>query len=378
MTHLTKETQPATVEFIVQTNTVNCSGDWTLAKIGQLDQQREFSWPTVPNIIFNGKAIQTMDTAGAWLLFRIYHALEQTGQIITLQEFKAEHINLLNLITHYATALQSSPSPSPHFSFLEQIGKTTYHQWFQLIHFLAFIGETFIVLLRSVWSPSRIRWNALFANFHTAGLNALPIIGLMSFLMGVVLAYQGGTQLSLYGANIFIVDLVGITLLRELAPLLTAILVAGRSGSAYTAQIGTMQVTEEIDALQTLGIAPMELLVLPKLLALLILMPLLSAFADIVGILGGMLIAKLSLGVSISDFLDRFPEAVSVTHYLIGISKAPIFAAVIAIVGCYQGFQVKGGAEMVGKRVTTSVVQAIFLVIIVDAVFSILFNLLGI
>ncbi|OAD19402.1 ABC transporter, permease protein [Candidatus Thiomargarita nelsonii] len=201
---------------------------------------------------------------------------------------------------------------------------------------------------------------------------------MLAFLTGVVLAYQGGSQLSQYGANIFIVDLVGITLLRELAPLLTAIIVAGRSGAAYTAQIGTMRVTDEIDALRTLGIAPMELLVLPKLLALIILMPLLSAFADIVGILGGMLIANFSFGVSVTDFLDRLPEAVSLTNYLVGIGKAPVFAAIIALVGCYQGFQVSGGADSVGKQVTVSVVHAIFLVIVVDALFSILFNWLGI
>lgn len=374
---MNKDTQPATLELITPTKTIHCSGDWTLAGIQQLERQLKFPRLPVSAIIIDGSAIRSMDTAGAWLLFRTYHILEQTEQAVILQGFKKENADLLDLITHYATTLQPI-SPSPSIAFLEQIGRKSYHQLIQLIHFLAFIGETFIVLWRSLLSPSRIRWAALFANLHSAGLSALPIIGLMAFLMGVVLAYQGGTQLSTYGANIFIVDLVGITLLRELAPLLTAILVAGRSGSAYTAQIGTMQVTQEIDALQTLGIAPMELLVIPKLLALILLMPLLSAFADVLGVVGGMLIAKVSLGVSVTDFLDRFPQAVSLTHYLIGIGKAPIFAAVIAIVGCYQGFQVKGGAEVVGERVTTSVVQAIFLVIVVDAVFSILFNLLGI
>ena len=374
---MSEETQPATLEFITQTNTIHCGGDWTLAGIKQLHQQLESSgWP-IATIIIDGSAIRIMDTAGAWLLFRTYHNGKQSGQSFVLQGFKKENADLLELITHYATTQQPT-STSPSITLLEKIGRETYHQFVQLIDFLAFIGETFIVLLRSLLSPSQLRWAALFTNLHSAGLSALPIIGLMAFLMGVVLAYQGGTQLSTYGANIFIVDLVGITLLRELAPLLTAILVAGRSGSAYTAQIGTMRVTQEIDALQTLGIAPLELLVIPKLLALIILMPLLSAFADVLGVLGGMLIAKVSLGVNVTDFLERFPQAVSLTHYLIGIGKAPVFAAVIAIVGCYQGFQVKGGAEVVGQRVTTSVVQAIFLVIIVDAVFSILFNLLGI
>jgi phospholipid/cholesterol/gamma-HCH transport system permease protein len=248
-----------------------------------------------------------------------------------------------------------------------------------MIDFLAFIGETFVILFRAILSPSHIRWKALFSNLHSGGLTALPIVGLLIFLTGIVLTYQGGSQLSTYGANIFIVDLVGITMLREMAPLLTAIIVAGRSGSAYTAQIGTMHITEEIDALRTMGIAPMELLVLPKLLALMIAMPLLCVYADIVGIFGSMLVATTSFDVSMGDYLARFPESVSLTNYLIGIGKAPVFAAVIALVGCYQGFQVKsGGADVVGKQVTISVVQSIFLVIVVDAIFSVLFSLMGI
>jgi len=353
-------------------DTVRCSGNWTLDGISTLERPLEkFSWPQA--IIFDGSAIETMDSAGAWLLFRTQQALEKAGHSVILQGFR--HTDLLHLVKKYA--VQSTTPPSSH-NVLEKIGRNTCQAFNNLIDFLAFVGESFVVLLRALLSPSRIRWQALFANLYSAGFTALPIIGLLAFLTGVVLAYQGGSQLSQYGANIFIVDLVGITLLRELAPLLTAIIVAGRSGAAYTAQIGTMRVTNEIDALRTLGIAPMELLVLPKLLALIILMPLLSAFADIVGILGGMLIANFSFGVSVTDFLDRLPEAVSLTNYLVGIGKAPVFAAIIALVGCYQGFQVSGGADSVGKQVTVSVVQAIFLVIVVDALFSILFNWLGI
>ncbi|KHD09262.1 membrane protein [Candidatus Thiomargarita nelsonii] len=360
----------ATLEL--SADTVRCSGNWTLNGISTLERQLEkFSWPQA--IIFDGSAIQAMDSAGAWLLFRTQQALEKAGHSVVLQGFR--HTDLLHLVKKYA--VQSTTPPSSH-NVLEKIGRNTCQAFNNLIDFLAFVGESFVVLLRALLSPSRIRWQALFANLYSAGFTALPIIGLLAFLTGVVLAYQGGSQLSQYGANIFIVDLVGITLLRELAPLLTAIIVAGRSGAAYTAQIGTMRVTDEIDALRTVGIAPMELLVLPKLLALIILMPLLSAFADIVGILGGMLIANFSFGVSVTDFLDRLPEAVSLTNYLVGIGKAPVFAAIIALVGCYQGFQVSGGADSVGKHVTVSVVQAIFLVIVVDALFSILFNWLGI
>lgn len=361
-----------------QTDTVRCSGNWTLDGINKLERQLpKFSWPKNSAITIDGSTIETMDTAGAWLLFRTLQALEKASHSVIWQSFKPHHTDLLHIVTNYAAKFQST-TPPPSHNLLEIIGRNTWLLLNQIFDFIAFIGESSVFLLRAVLSPSHIRWQALFANLHSAGFSALPIVGLLAFLTGVVLAYQGGSQLSEYGANIFIVDLVGITLLRELAPLLTAIIVAGRSGSAYTAQIGTMQITHEIDALRTLGIAPMELLVLPKLLALIILMPLLSAFADIVGILGGMLIANLSFGVSVTDFLARFQEAVSLTNYLIGIGKAPVFAAVIALVGCYQGFQVTGGADSVGKQVTVSVVQAIFLVIVVDALFSVLFNWLGI
>ena len=185
-------------------------------------------------------------------------------------------------------------------------------------------------------------------------------------------------QLRTFGANIFIVDLVGISLLREIAPLVTAILVAGRSGSAYAAQIGTMTVTEELDALRSLGISPMSLLVIPRAIALVIALPLLTVFADAVGVFGGMLIALSQLGITFTEFLDRFEYAIVLRHYLIGIGKTPVFAAIIALVGCYQGFQVSGGVDSVGRHTTISVVQAIFLVIVTDAFFSILFSWWGV
>lgn len=374
---MTQELIQASLELVA--NTVHCHGDWTLDGIEQLEKQLDkFGWPSTFQLVFDGSAIKTMDTAGAWLFVRTQHFLENTGYSVMLQSFTKTHTDLLHLTANYRAEIQFTP-PLPGPNFLEKLGRHSTHAFYQFIDFLAFVGETFLVLGQVLLAPSRIRWKSLFANLHSAGLTALPIIGLLAFLTGVVLAYQGGSQLSLYGANIFIVDLVGITLLRELAPLLTAIIVAGRSGSAYTAQIGTMHVTEEIDALCSLGISPMELLVLPKLLALVILMPLLSAFADIVSILGSMLIAKLAFGVNFMDFLERFPQAVSLTNYLIGIGKAPVFAIVIALVGCYQGFQVKGrGADRVGKQVTASVVQAIFVVIVVDAIFAVLLNMLGI
>jgi phospholipid/cholesterol/gamma-HCH transport system permease protein len=211
-------------------------------------------------------------------------------------------------------------------------------------------------------------------NLQTAGFDALPIVGLLSFLMGVVISYQGADQLQRFGANIFIVDLVSLSMLRELSPLMTAIIVAGRSGSAYAAQIGTMKVTEEIDALRTIGIGPIELLVLPKMLALIITLPLLTIYADITGVLGGMIMASTKLGVSFDVFLDRIGNAVSLSSFLTGVGKAPVFAAIISLVGCFQGFQVSGSADSVGRQTTVSVVQSIFLVILADALFSVVFN----
>jgi phospholipid/cholesterol/gamma-HCH transport system permease protein len=243
--------------------------------------------------------------------------------------------------------------------------------------FLVFIGETAMALGRLTLRPGRFRWRALFGNIETAGVHALPIIALLSFMMGVVIAYQGGRQLEFYGANIFIVELVALTMLRELAPLITAIIVAGRTGSSYTAQIGTMQITEEVDALRTIGIPPMDLLVIPKLLALTVALPLLTVFADALSVFGGMVMAQTLLDVSFADFLDRLPKVVTLTSFLLGVGKAPVFAAIIALVGCYQGFRVRGGADSVGRQTTVSVVQSIFLVIAADALFSVVLGGVG-
>jgi len=259
---------------------------------------------------------------------------------------------------------------------LARVGRSAVGLFEQVDAMLAFLGETALAFVGWLFNPGRIRWRVVLFNLRTAGFDALPIVGLLSFLLGVVVAYQGADQLRQYGANIFVADLVGLSMLREFAPLITAIIVAGRSGSAYAAQIGTMAVTEEIDALRTIGIEPHELLVLPKIVALVIALPLLTVFADVLGVLGGMVMAKAQLGVGFAEFLDRMAKAVSITSYLVGIAKAPVFAAIIALVGCFQGFRTRGGADSVGRQTTRSVVQSIFLVIVADALFSIAFSVL--
>lgn len=368
----------ANLEIDLPGNQVRCVGNWTLHGIASLERCLDgMHWPRDGDIVIDGSALHSMDTAGAWLLQRTVHEQERAGRKVQLQGLRPEHGALMAMVQAREADITSAEATAAP-GLLERIGLGVWQSLQQALGILAFIGESALVALGTFQHPSRIRWRAVLHNLYSAGFNALPITGLLSFLMGIVIAYQGAEQLQRYGANIFIVDLVGLSMLRELAPLLTAIIVAGRSGSAYAAQIGTMQVTDEVDALRTIGISPLELLVLPKILALAIALPLLTVYADMAGVLGGMIMARAQLGVGFEDFIDRFDDAVKLSTYLIGIGKAPVFAAIIAVVGCYQGFQVSGGADSVGRHTTMSVVQAIFLVIVADALFSVAFSMLHI
>jgi phospholipid/cholesterol/gamma-HCH transport system permease protein len=356
---------------------VRCAGAWTVQGIARLERRLEvFSWPDEGDLAIDGSAISALDTAGAWLLHRTMRALEQRGRNVRMNGLRPEFSALLQLIVSRPVTPESTAPARA--GLLTNIGQQTWRGLIGMSGMLSFIGESTLILLRSLVQPRSIRWRPILHNIQTAGFEALPIVGLLTFLMGVVIAYQGADQLQRFGANIFIADLVGLSMVRELSPLLTAIIVAGRSGSAYAAQIGTMKITEEIDALRTIGVGPTELLVLPKMLALIIALPLLTLYADVTGVLGGMLMARSKLDVSFVVFLDRLGEAVSLSSFLTGIGKAPVFAAIIALVGCYQGFQVSGSADSVGRQTTVSVVQSIFLVILADALFSVAFNWLEI
>ena len=328
-------------------------------------------------MVWELSGVEAMDTSGAWLLRRTLNELEQKGQRVRLNGLSPEILELLETAARKwpGSDLMKAPASA---GWLEKIGRFVAEYVPKAQTTLNFLGESSATSVFLFTHPGKIRWRVFLHNLQVDGFNALPITGLLTFLMGVVIAYQGSEQLRAFGANIFIVDLVGISLLREIAPLVTAILVAGRSGSAYTAQIGTMRVTEELDALRALGISPMSLLVFPRALALFIALPLLTAFADVIGVFGGMLIAWNQLGITFPEFLARFEYAVVLRHYLIGIGKTPVFAVIIALVGCYQGLQVVGGVDSVGQRTTISVVQGIFLVIVCDAFFSILFSWWGV
>ncbi len=355
------------------------SGSWTARGIGEIEHQlASVRVPDKTELIADGSLVKALDTAGAWTLQKLLLRLRDEGVTVTVQGLLPQFSRLLEVVAKQVSDQAGSPAPAAikPASARERIGRSVASGFEQSVALLSFVGESAAALAGSVTHPARIRWRPILFNIRRTGFDALPIVGLLSFLLGIVVAYQGADQLVKYGANIFVADLVGLSMLREFAPLITAIILADRSGSAFAAQIGTMTVTEEIDAMRTIGIAPMELLVLPKIIALVIVLPLLTVFADVLGVFGGMLMAQAQLGVTYADFLDRFVKAVSVTAYLVGIGKAPVFGLIIAVVGCFQGFRTKGGADSVGRQTTKSVVQSIFLVIVADALFSVAFSAL--
>lgn len=359
--------------------TLALSGEWTGREIGDISAQLEaVSCAGQPTLLVDGAKIEGLDTAGAWVLQKFLIRLRAEGAGVELRGLRPEFDNLFAAVGKHLihpAPVPTQPTAIPD-SRLASVGRVAAASFEQSLAMLSFVGEYSIAFAGSLAHPARFRWRPILYNIRSAGFDALPIVGLLSFLLGIVVAYQGADQLRQYGANIFVADLVGLSMLREFAPLMTAIIITGRSGSAYAAQIGTMVVTEEIDAMRTIGIAPLELLVLPKIIALLIALPLLTVFADVLGVVGGMIMAKAQLGVGYGEFFERFVKAVSITAYLIGICKAPVFAVIIATVGCFQGFRTQGGADSVGRQTTRSVVQATFLVIVADALFSVAFSAL--
>ena len=318
--------------------------------------------------------ITMLDTTGAVLIRRFAAKIEEAGAAL-LTGVSAEHKHLLEVIHSCPPPALIEPEQLPwYLAPLDKAGGGFWKAVRSLTRLLAFLGLVLSRLFGTLLAPGRLRLVPLLHQIEMVGLNAMGIVGLISFLIGAVMVNQGAIQLSKFGADVFVIDMLGIIHLREMGVLLTAIIVAGRSGSAFTAQIGSMKLHEEVDAMRTIGMNPIDVLVLPRLMALMISLPLLTFFADIVGITGGVVMAWAYLDITPGNFIVYFRDVVSFEHYMVGIIKAPFFAAVISSCGCYQGLRVEGSAASLGERTTRSVVQSIFLVIVLDALFALFFT----
>ncbi|HSK41622.1 MAG TPA: ABC transporter permease [Arenibaculum sp.] len=359
---------------------LSAEGRWVLETAARLDREiAGMSVPADPVASLDVGGIVALDTAGAILLRRLARRFGRDGEPLPITGGKPAHAALIDAVPEPASlALAAWPRPHPVIEVVARIGRTCVLALKEARDLLNFLGMVALAGFGTLMSPRRLRVRALLVQVEKVGLDALPIVGLLSFLIGVVLAYQGADQLARFGAQLFVVNLLGISVLREIGVLMTSIIVAGRSGSAFTAQIGTMKVNQEVDALHTLGLDPIEMLVLPRMLALMVVLPLLTFYADVMALLGGAVMARFSLDVPFGLFMRQLRDAVDLVQLLAGLVKAPVFAFVIALVGCYEGLKVSGSAESVGRLTTQSVVVSIFLVIVLDAIFSIFFSLIGI
>jgi phospholipid/cholesterol/gamma-HCH transport system permease protein len=327
--------------------------------------------------VIDGSRLRELDTAAGFTLFRSLANLGCTEAMVSTRGFDVRHRRLLALVHE---RMQSPPAEahSLHLGFVPRVGAAAVALAGLLRTHNAFLGAVVLEVAALLRRPGRFRLRETVSQFESVGFDAVPIVALVNFLIGVVFAYLLGVQARRYGANIFVVDGVGLAMSRELAPLLAAVIVAGRSGAAFTAQLGTMKVQEEVDAISTLGLSPIQVLVIPRLAAIVVALPLLAFVGVAAGIGGGMVVAALQLGISPAAFLDRLHATLPENYLLIGLAKTPVFAAFIALIACRMGLLVARDARSVGINTTSTVVQSIVWVIILDAVFAVVFQYLGI
>ncbi|HEY6916995.1 MAG TPA: MlaE family lipid ABC transporter permease subunit [Allosphingosinicella sp.] len=347
------------------------AGPLTLARLGRLpDRLKEVEGR---GMVVDVSGVERMDTVGAWLIHRLVrdHDAEVRGA-------DESTCFLLENVAAADRPAKIRPDQRPaSIQILDQMGTSTVLAGRTLLGLLGFFGGVLVTTWNVIKRPRRFRFNATVQRFEVVGVHALGIIGLMSFLIGIVIAQQGAVQLRQFGAEVFTINLVGRLSFRELGVLMTAIMVAGRSGSAFAAQLGSMKLAEEVDAMRTIGVSPMEALVLPRVMATVLMMPLLGFYSSVIAVIGGGLLCWVSLDIPPVTFIQRIREVTPITDVWISLIKAPVFGAIIGIAGCFQGMQVEGNNEEVGLRTTSAVVQAIFLVIVLDAFFAVFFSEVG-
>ncbi len=356
-----------------QTDTLTLGGDWQLVHLGELDRAVDAFRQRASHL--DASSIGRLDASGALLLLKLANRLGIDADTI---ELKSEHQALLETVQSSPSSTGGDSKRLPAWTRgLAAIGAAVTAQFEQILRLLGFLGLTLQTALKALPQPSNWKLTSIVHHMQQTGLGALPLVVLLSFLVGAVVAFLGATVLRDFGAELFVVDLTVIAFLREMGVLLTAILLAGRTASAFTAQIGTMKSREEIDAIRTIGLDPMVLLVLPRLIALLIMLPILTVFAMAAGLGGGLVVSATVLDIPAELYFTRMHEVVQLRHYLVGLIKAPLFAVVIALVGCLEGFKVGGTAQSVGERTTSAVVQSISLVIVINAAAAVFFMQIG-
>jgi phospholipid/cholesterol/gamma-HCH transport system permease protein len=351
-------------------------GDWVIGQIGRFDGilNRIEAKHQPGDIRIDLSALGRIDTAGAYLLGRTLRRCgDPDGDWHYFGDNEGARAMMADMRQRMAHCPTVEEDTGGFMALMARIGLGAQDALDETIDTFAFFGRTVTTGMGMVAMPARMRWTSTIHLMETTGVNALPIIAVLSFFIGAVVAFMGANLLETFGASIFTVELVGLSVLREFGVLITAILLAGRSDSAFTAAIGSMKMQQEIDAMQVMGLDPYEVLVVPRVIACVVMAPLLTFAAMVTGVFGGMLVSWATLDISPNLFVTRLQDSVDWTHFMVGMSKAPVFGLVIAIVGCRHGLEVGGDVESLGSRVTTSVVQSIFAVIVIDALFSLMY-----
>jgi phospholipid/cholesterol/gamma-HCH transport system permease protein len=347
------------------------SGDWTDQGLGDIGPRLDAALAKDAAAQIDLSGVGRLDTVGALALARALGPDAKSDRLIG----RPETLRLVGLVLDARSALKDTPEPMPRpfKNMVERLGRGIYGVRDDVIATLTFNGHLLVAAWRALAQPQKIRWAACFSLIERAGLDALPIVAITTFFIGAVLALLGANMLAKFGAQVFVVELIGIAVLREFNVIITSVLLAGRSASSFAAEIGAMKMSQEIDAMKVLGIDPFDALILPRFFALLFAIPILTFVATVSGLFGGMLVTWVVLDLGPAFFFQRIVENVGATHFWIGMSKAPVMAGVIAAIGCRQGMEVGGDVESLGRRVTSAVVQSIFSIILIDAVFALIY-----
>jgi len=371
---------PYVLDTAGRTLRLTLQGSWRAADVGTLAPQLEsLDFAAADELAIDNTALEVLDLSGAWLLRDLARRAGARGVAVHWSAGEPELVRLVGATLHDDDIAQLEDGPRggglrrPAKVATTAVGRRVVRGRDDLLEGLGFVGRSAATFAGNVARPGRWRWTSIARHVYDTGITAIPIVALIAFLIAVITSYMGAQQLRKFGADIFVVDLITVGTLREMAVLLTAIIVAGRSGSAFAAEIGAMKLNEEVDALKATGVNPFEVLILPRIIGLVIALPLLTVIADAVGLAGGALLCRFLLDMPFIQFITRMDEAIGPYTFWVGLWKAPVFAILIAAAGCYRGLQVRGSSRELGRLTTVAVVQAIFLVILADALFAVLF-----